>query len=366
MLQAARKAHSRNPFVRFQIGFEAAFTRFRNGYVRLLTLCVDYAGVFLIIFVVFAVGSVALLVPWLGQDFFPAVDAGQFKIHVRARTGTRIEETAALCDHIDATIREHIPSNEVVTIVDNIGLPYSGLNLSYSTSAPIGPADADIQVQLTPKHHPTDEYVQELRGVLAREYPGVTFYMLPVDIVTQILNFGLSAPIDIQIVGPNLYGNRAIAEKMLNEVRYVTGASDARIQQPFDYPNFTVNVDRTRAQAIGFTQKDVAQSLLVALSGSFQTTPSFYLDPRNGVSYNVAVQTPQYRLDSMSALQSLPVTSASSSSTGTGTLSNGTTPSSVGSAPAPHGLRTLRARRSSPCRYSATWRNSSRARNSAR
>ncbi|HMG86970.1 MAG TPA: efflux RND transporter permease subunit [Terracidiphilus sp.] len=328
--QAARKTHSRNPFVRFQSGFEAGFTRFRNGYVRLLTLCVDFAGVFLIIFVVFALGSVALLVPWLGQDFFPAVDAGQFKIHVRARTGTRIEETTALCDHIDATIRQHIPANEMVTIVDNIGLPYSGLNLSYSTSAPIGPEDADIQVQLTPKHHPTDEYVQDLRGALAREYPGVTFYVLPVDIVTQILNFGLSAPIDIQVVGPNLYGNRVVAEKMLNEVRYVPGATDARIQQPFDYPNFTVNVDRTRAQAIGFTQRDVAQSLLVAMSGSFQTTPSFYLDPKNGVSYNVAVQTPQYKLDSMSALESLPVTrSASASST------SGTTPANTGLSSAP-------------------------------
>ena len=328
--QAARKARSRNPFVRFQSGFEAGFTWFRNGYVRLLTLCVDFAGVFLIIFAVFAVGSVALLAPWLGQDFFPAVDAGQFKIHVRAHTGTRIEETAALCDHIDATIREHIPSSEVVTIVDNIGLPYSGLNLSYSTSAPIGPEDADIQVQLSSKHHATDDYVQELRGVLAREYPGVTFYVLPVDIVTQILNFGLSAPIDIQIVGPNLYGNRAVAEKMLNDVRYVAGATDARIQQPFDYPNFTVNVDRTRAQSIGFTQRDVAQSLLVALSGSFQTTPSFYLDPRNGVSYNVAVQTPQYRLDSMSALESLPVTRSTSS-----TSTSGTTSADTGSPPAP-------------------------------
>jgi multidrug efflux pump subunit AcrB len=322
--EVARKAHSRNPLVRFQSGFEAGFTRFRNGYVRLLTVCVDFAGVFLILFAVFAVGSVALLVPWLGQDFFPSVDAGQFKIHVRARTGTRIEETAALCDHIDATIREHIPSSEVVTIVDNIGLPYSGLNLSYSTSAPIGPADADIQVQLTANHHPTDDYVQEIRGVLAHEYPGVTFYVLPVDIVTQILNFGLSAPIDIQIVGPNLYGNRTVAEKMLNEVRYVPGATDARIQQPFDYPNFTVNVDRTRAQAIGFSQRDAAQSVLVALSGSFQTTPSFYLDPSNGVSYNVAVQTPQYRLDSMSALQSLPIT-----------RSGGTAPADPGSISAP-------------------------------
>jgi len=334
--EMARKRASRNPLVRFQIGFEHGFTRFRSGYVRLLTLCVDYAGVFLIIFLMFAVGSVALLVPWLGQDFFPAVDAGQFKIHVRAHTGTRIEETAALCDHIDATIRAHIPASEMGAIVDNIGVPYSGLNLSYSTSAPIGPEDADIQVQLTPKHHPTENYVEELRGALAREYPGVTFYVLPVDIVTQILNFGLSAPIDIQIVGPNLYGNRAVAERMLNEVRYVTGAADARIQQPFNYPNFTVDVDRTRAQDIGFSQRDVVQSLLVALSGSFQTTPSFYLDPRNGVSYNVVVQTPQYRLDSMSSLRSLPITGSGSTATSTtGTNPGGLPPGDVGSSPAP-------------------------------
>ncbi|MBS1803966.1 MAG: efflux RND transporter permease subunit [Acidobacteria bacterium] len=314
----ARRGASRNPFVRFQSGFERFFTGFRNAYMRLLTLCVNFAGVFLIIFILFSVGSVGLLVPWLGRDFFPSVDAGQFKIHVRARTGTRIEETAALCDHIDRTIRQHIPADEVGTIVDNVGLPYSGLNLSYSTSATVGPADADIQVQLAEKHRPTDEYVEDLRAVLAHDYPGVTFYVLPVDIVTQILNFGLSAPIDVQIVGPNLYGNRAIAEKMLNEVRYVTGATDARIQQPFDLPNLTVNVDRTRAQAIGFAQRDVAQSLLVALSGSFQTTPSFYLDPRNGVSYNVAVQAPQYRLDTISGLQSLPVTRAGNASASAG------------------------------------------------
>jgi multidrug efflux pump subunit AcrB len=183
------------------------------------------------------------------------------------------------------------------------------LNLSYSTSAPIGPADADIQVQLTEDHHPTAPYVENLRKVLAHDYPGVTFYVLPVDIVTQILNFGLSAPIDIQIVGPDLYGNRALAEKVLNEVRYVPGAADARIQQPFNYPNMTVAVDRTRAQAVGLSQKDVATSLLVALSGSFQTTPSFYLDPRTGVTYNVAVQTPQYKLDTLAELNSLPVTS---------------------------------------------------------
>jgi multidrug efflux pump subunit AcrB len=305
--QTAAKRSSRNPFIRFQSAFESGFESFRHGYLRLLTLCVDNAGVFLVLFLLFAVGSLALA-PFLGQDFFPAVDSGQFKIHLRAPTGTRIEETAALCDRIDSTIREQIPSSELVTILDNVGLPYSGLNLSYSTSAPIGPADADIQVQLTKDHHPTAQYVDRLRVALKRQYPGVTFYVLPVDIVTQILNFGLSAPIDIQVVGPDLYGNRALAEKMLDEVRYVPGAVDARIQQPFNYPNLTVNVDRTRAQAIGLTQQNVAQSLLVALSGSFQTSPNFYLDPRNGVSYNVAIQAPQYRLDSLAALKSLPVT----------------------------------------------------------
>jgi multidrug efflux pump subunit AcrB len=309
--EMAKKQHSRNPLVRFQLGFESGFSKMRLGYLRILTTCVDHAPVFLILFTLFAVGSVALLTPPLGQDFFPSVDAGQFKIHVRARTGTRIEETALLCDHIDSTIRQHIPAKEVVSIVDNIGLPYSGLNLSYSTSAPIGPADADIQVQLTEDHHPTNDYVETLRTVLNRQYPGVTFYVLPVDIVTQILNFGLSAPIDIQIVGPDLYGNRALAEKMLNEVRYVPGAADARIQQPFDYPNMTVNVDRTRASDIGLTQANVAQSILVALSGSFQTTPNFYLDPKSGVTYNVAIQAPQYRLDSLAQLQSLPITGSS-------------------------------------------------------
>jgi multidrug efflux pump subunit AcrB len=320
--ETGRKLSSRNPFTRFQLGFESVFESFRQGYLRLLTLCVDNAGVFLILFLLFAVGSLGLA-PWLGQDFFPSVDSGQFKIHVRARTGTRIEETAALCDHIDNTIREQVPAKEVVSIVDNIGLPYSGLNLSYSTSAPIGPADADIQVQLSKDHHPTAAYVGRLRAVLAHEYPGVTFYMLPVDIVTQILNFGLSAPIDIQIVGSNLVANRALAERIVNEVRYVPGAADARIQQPFDYPEMMVNVDRTRAQTIGLTQKDVATSLLVALSGSFQTTPSFYLDPRNGVTYSVAIQAPQYGLDSLAALKSLPVTGSAASQQAAGAAAKG-------------------------------------------
>ncbi|MGD0733939.1 MAG: efflux RND transporter permease subunit [Terracidiphilus sp.] len=331
--QEIKRQVSRNPFVRFQLGFERSFTRVRLGYLRLLTLCVDNAVVFLILFTLFAVGSVLILTPPLGQDFFPNVDAGQFKIHVRARTGTRIEETALLCDHIDQTIREQIPAKELVTIVDNIGLPYSGLNLSYSTSAPIGPADADIQVQLTEDHHPTANYVEKLRTVLNREYPGVTFYVLPVDIVTQILNFGLSAPIDIQIVGPDLYGNRTLAEKMLNEVRYVPGAADARIQQPFDYPNMTVNVDRTRAQDIGLTQANVAQSILVSLSGSFQTTPNFYLDPKSGVTYNVAIQAPQYRLDTLAALKSLPVTGSTQAASSTTSSAVGTASATMPGAP---------------------------------
>jgi multidrug efflux pump subunit AcrB len=313
--EVQRKHASRNPLTRFQLAFEERFERMRHGYVRLLALCIDRPGWFIAGFLILALGSLALLTPWLGEDFFPAVDSGQFIIHVRAHTGTRIEETAALCDHIEATIRQQIPAGELVNILDNIGLPYSSLNLSYSVSAPVGPSDADIQVQLSPHHHPTAAYVQRIRSALARQYPGVTFYEVPVDIVTQILNFGLAAPIDIQVLGPNLYANRALAERILNEVRYVPGAVDARIQQPFNYPNLTVNVDRTRAQEIGLTQQNVAQSLLVALSGSFQASPNFYLDPRNGVSYNIAIQSPQYRLDSMAELESLPITGSAASQT---------------------------------------------------
>jgi multidrug efflux pump subunit AcrB len=321
--EAAKKRFSRNPFVRFQHGFESSFDSFRHLYLRLLTLCVDHAPVFLILFMVSSLVSIGLLVPWLGQDFFPAVDSGQFKIHVRARTGTRIEETALLCDHIDSTIREQIPAKEVVNIVDNIGLPSSGINLSYSTSAPVGTADADIQVQLSEDHHPTQNYIARLRTVLNRQYPGVTFYVLPVDIVTQILNFGLSAPIDLQIVGPNLYGNRALAEQMLNEVRYVPGAADARIQQPFDLPKMTVDVDRTRAATIGLTQKDVAQAMLIALSGSFQTSPNFFLDPKSGVSYSIATMAPQYGVDSLAALQSLPISSSTAAQKANGAADTG-------------------------------------------
>jgi multidrug efflux pump subunit AcrB len=325
---AIKRQKSRNPFVAFQRGFEHYFEKIRGGYIRLLTFCVDHSVAFIVVFLLLCVASVGVLAPWLGQDFFPAVDSGAFKIHIRARTGTRIEETAALCDHIDSAIRREVPKKEMVSIIDNIGLPYSGYNLSYSTSAPIGTADADILVQLTEHHHPSGAYVNRLREVLSREFPGVTFYVLPVDIVTQILNFGLSSPIDIQIIGPKLDENRIYAEKLLNDVKYVPGAADTRIQQPFNFPKFTVDVDRTRSQELGLTQRDVAGSLLIALSGSFQTSPNFFLDPKNGVSYNIAVQSPQYNIDSIADLQSLPVSLAS------GTPSRGS-PSTTNSTGAP-------------------------------
>jgi len=312
--QAETNRVSRNPFTRFQLLFEAGFERLRSGYLRLLTLCVDHAPVFLILFLAFALVTVGFLTPWLGQDFFPAVDSGQFKIHVRAHTGTRIEETAALCDQIDNEIRQTVPAKELTTIVDNIGLPNSTLNLSYTTSAPVGPADADIQVQLAGEHHPTAAYVSKLRVSLARHYPGVSFYVLPVDIVTQILNFGLASPIDVQVIGRNQDANRILADRMLDEIRQIPGATDTRIQQPFNQPKMTVNVDRTRAESIGLTQQNVAQSLLVTLSGSFQTTPNFYLDPRNGVTYSVVISAPQYGMDSLNSLRAIPVSSSAISS----------------------------------------------------
>jgi multidrug efflux pump subunit AcrB len=248
--------------------------------------------------------------PWLGQDFFPAVDSGQFKLHVRAQTGTRIEETARLCDLVEDSIRREIPKSEVTNILDNIGLPYSGINLSYSNSAAIGPADADIQVSLAEKHKPTEEYVRALRAKLAQEFPGVTFYFLPADIVSQILNFGLPAPVDIQIVGQNIEGNRLYADKLLNQIKYIPGTTDLRIQQAFNAPKLQVDIDRTKSQQAGYTARDVAGNLLVALSGSFQTAPTFWLNPKNGVSYNVATETPQYETDTLQGLGNLPITSS--------------------------------------------------------
>jgi multidrug efflux pump subunit AcrB len=314
--EGERKRQSHNPFTRFQLAFESRFEKFRHGYRRILELCIHHAGLFIILFFVLSMGSAALLYPFLGEDFFPTVDSGQFKLHIRTRTGTRIEDTAALCDRIDNTIRQIIPKSELVTIIDNIGLPYSSINLSYSNSAPVGPGDADIQVSLAEHHHPTDDYVARLREELPRRFPGTEFYTLPVDMVTQILNFGLPAPIDIQIVGPNQQGDLEFAQNLLNQIKYVPGTADMRIQQPFDNPRLQVNVNRTMAQGAGLAQRDVAQSLLVATSGSFQTSPTYYLDPQNGVEYSIAVQAPQYGLDTMQDLRNIAVTPGSGASGG--------------------------------------------------
>ncbi len=316
--EGERKRQTRNPFTRFQLAFESRFEKFRHGYRRILELCIHHAAVFIILFFVLTMGSAAVLYPFLGEDFFPAVDSGQFKLHIRARTGTRIEDTAALCDRIDNTIRQVIPHNELVTIIDNIGLPYSSINLSYSNSAPVGPGDADIQVSLAENHHPTADYVARLREILPQRFPGTQFYTLPDDMVTQILNFGLPAPIDIQIVGPNQTGNREFAENLLNRIKFVPGTADLRIQQPFDNPMLQVNVNRPLAQGAGLAQRDIAQSLLIATSGSFQTSPTFYLDPGNGVEYNIAVQTPQYGLDTIQDLRNISVTPGSGAATYSG------------------------------------------------
>jgi len=299
---------SRNPFVRMQKRFEAAFERFREDYHGLLERCLHHRRAFLLLFLAVTLGSLALLIPWLGQDFFPSVDAGSFKLHVRGPTGLRIEDTAFLCDLVENSIRQEIPAKEVRSIIDNIGLPYSGINLSYSNSAPVGNSDADILVTLGANHHPTEKYVNDLRITLAKKFPGVMFAFLPSDMVTQILNFGLPAPIDIQVIGRDLEGNRQWASELLEKIRYVPGTADLRIQQPFDQPFLHLNIDRTKAQQLGFTAHDIAQNLLVSLSGSFQTAPTFWVDPKTGVSYQIATQTPQYRADKMQDLVNIPVT----------------------------------------------------------
>jgi multidrug efflux pump subunit AcrB len=306
--EAVAHADRRNPFVRLQLIFENAFEKFRGRYRVLLETCIRHRVLFTIFFFAACLATVIGLFPWLGQDFFPAIDAGQFKLHLRAQTGTRIEETADLCDRIDQSIRDLIPASEISNILDNIGLPYSGINTSYSNSGAIGPADADIQVSLEENHHPTNGYVRELRARLPEQFPGITFYFLPSDMVTQILNFGLPAPIDIQVVGPNLNGNRDFADRLLQQVKYIPGVVDTRIQQPFNQPKLFVNIDRTKSQLVGYSARDVAGNILVALSGSFQTAPTFWLNPKSGVSYNIAAQSPQYQMESLQDLRNIPVT----------------------------------------------------------
>src|ERR1700736_2604 len=292
----ARKKRG-NVLARLQASFERGFERFRERYKALLQSALHSGPRFAAVFLG-CMAATALLafplgpLPGLGQDFFPAVDGGQIKLHMRARTGTRIEETAAFCDAVEATIREAVPAAEIVNVVDNIGLPYSGINLAYSTSAPVGPGDADIYVNLSQRHKPTAEYVRALRSKLAATYPSATFSFLSADMIGQILNFGLPSPIDIQVVGFNVSGNRDFANQLLQKLRSVPGAVDLHIQQLSDYPQLNVDVDRGKAQLVGLTEQAVATNLLVSLSGSFQTSPSFWVDPKSGTQYQVATQTP--------------------------------------------------------------------------
>ncbi len=309
LLRHQHHGPTRNPFILFQRWFERGFDRLRDGYEAMLAVMIRRRALFLPVFLLLCL-SAFLLYPWIGQDFFPTSDAGQFKLHLRAKTGTRIEETARICDLVETSIRRQIPSDQLLNILDEIGLPYSSINTIYSNSAPVGSADADIMVSLTQKHRPTEEFVELLRSSLPREFPGTEFYFLPDDIVSQILNFGLPAPIDVQIVGKNVEANRKLADHIMDQMRRVPGIADLRVQQTFDQPKLHVITDRTKAAESGYTQADVAQSLLISLSGSFQTQPTFWLNPQNGVSYSVVTQVPQYDVKSLQDLRNLPLTSA--------------------------------------------------------
>jgi CzcA family heavy metal efflux pump len=309
--QAEEHVGEKQSFLRrYQQGFERRFERFRESYHKALDSTLSHPRAFAGGFLAFCLLSGGLIFI-LGRDFFPSVDAGQIRLHMRARTGLRIEETARLTDQVNQVIRQTIPRNELTTLLDNIGLPYSGINLSYSNAGTIGTCDAEILVQLKQERSKsTAAYIADLREKLPQEFPGVQFFFQPADIVTQILNFGTPAPIDVQVVGMNQRANYAVAEKLANEMRHIPGAVDVHVQQAYDAPTLHMDVDRTRAQSVGLQTKDIAQNLLVSLSSSFQTAPSFWLDPRNGVQYQVAVQTPQYRVDSYQALQNTPVTAS--------------------------------------------------------
>jgi len=294
-------------FRRYQQGFERSFEKFREGYRRALGVALHSPKLFAACFLAFCVLSV-LLVGVLGRDFFPKVDAGQIRLHMRARTGLRIEETARLADQVNGVIRETIPKDELTTVLDNIGVPYSGINLTYSNAGTIGTSDAEILVQLKEvRGKPTGAYINDLREKLPQRFPGVQFFFQPADIVTQILNFGTPAPIDVEVTGMNQRGNYLIGEKLASEFRHIPGAVDVHVQQAFDNPTLFMEIDRARAQSVGMQSRDVAQNVLVSLSSSFQTAPAFWLDPKNGVEYNVAVQEPQYRVENYQALQNTPI-----------------------------------------------------------
>jgi multidrug efflux pump subunit AcrB len=302
-----QRPRSRNPLVWLQRGFEARFERGRLAYREMLTMALRHRVVFVSCFMLFVVGTFALA-PWVGRDFFPQVDGGRILMHVRTHVGTRVEENAREFAEMEKVIRQIIPPEELETLVDNIGFPISGTNMTYNNTGTIGSADGEIQIGLSHEHRPTEDYVRTLREELPARFPGATFSFLPADIISQILNFGSPAPIEVQIRGPNLDANFAYAQKVLRELRHVPGLVDARIQQSLDAPAFEVNVDRTRAQYVGITERDVTNSMVVNLAGSSQVQPTFWLNPDNGVSYSIVMQTPQYQVDSLNALQNLPIT----------------------------------------------------------
>ena len=299
----------RGMFGRFQRGFEHRFERVRLGYRDTLDGALRRPWRFVIGFLAVVVVSF-VLVPWLGQNFFPTTDSGQIKLHIRAQIGTRIEETARLCDEVEAMVRQVIPPRELANMVDNIGLPISGINIAYGNSGTIGVEDVDVLITLETNHAPTDGYVKRLREVLPRAFPGTTFSFLPADITTQILNFGLPAPIDVRITGRNLEQNRAYANDLLARLTRVPGVADARIQQAFNEPTLYVDVDRSFAALTGLKERDVTNSLQATLAGSIQTAPTFWLDPHTGVSYPIVVQMPQYDIDTIGELANLPVTAS--------------------------------------------------------
>ncbi|HLN09049.1 MAG TPA: efflux RND transporter permease subunit [Xanthobacteraceae bacterium] len=300
---------SRNPLKRFQIGFEHSFTWVRDRYRSLLVIAVYHPRTVIFGFLTWVVLSFGLE-PFLGQNFFPTVDSGQILMHVRAQPGTRIEETARLFDQIEQTVRQTVPADQLDNIVDNIGLPFSGINMAYQNTGTIGPGDGDALISLKEDHAPTASYIRQLRTILPEKFPGTTFAFLPADIVSQILNFGLPAPIDVQVIGNDQKANYAYATDLLKRIRTVTGIADLRVQQVFNYPQLNVEVDRTLAGEVGLTQRDTANSLLVTLSGSGQVQPNFWLNTENGVSYPIVAQMPQYRIDSEADLANVPITSA--------------------------------------------------------
>ncbi|MBM0104455.1 efflux RND transporter permease subunit [Steroidobacter sp. S1-65] len=304
-------ASSTNPLVKFQRSFSARFERFRGSYKELLSLAMSHRRVFVTGFMLFVLASF-LLVPFLGRNFFPSVDSGQIMIHFRAQPGTRVEETANLSARIQDVIRQIIPPDELMLLVDNVGMPFSSINMTYNNTGTIGPQDGDIQVTLEEEHQPTAEYVRRLREELPKRFPGASFSFTPADIVSQILNFGSPAPIDVQIRGNNLAANYAYAERLLADIKRIPGVADARIQQARGLPTFNVDVDRTRAQFSGLTERDVTNSMVVNLAGSVQVAPTFWLNPETGIQYPIVMQTPQYRMDELSSLATLPVTGENS------------------------------------------------------